>query len=103
VPIRKTGIGLGEALGDAFQVADDLRDFAASPEEIGKPCGQDAAHDRPNAVHELGLGGAVQRLQDLVGQAAASIPDCRGSDMLKQLILGEAKRLVPKSLATVAA
>jgi geranylgeranyl diphosphate synthase type II len=48
--------GLGEALGDAFQVADDLRDFAASPEEIGKPCGQDAAHDRPNAVQRTGPG-----------------------------------------------
>ncbi|MEQ8305623.1 MAG: polyprenyl synthetase family protein [Hoeflea sp.] len=94
---------LGEALGDAFQVADDLRDCAASAEEIGKPCGQDVVHDRPNAVHELGLGGAVQRLQDLIGQAAASIPDCRGSGMLKQLILDEAKRLVPKSLATAAA
>lgn len=94
---------LGEALGDAFQVADDLRDCAANIDEIGKPCGQDAAHSRPNAVHELGLGGAVQRLQDLVGEAAASIPDCRGSAMLKQLILDEAKRLVPKSLATAAA
>ena len=94
---------LGEALGNAFQVADDLRDCAANADEIGKPCGQDAVHARPNAVHELGLGGAIKRLQDLVGEAAASIPDCRGSDMLKQLILDEAKRLVPKSLATVAA
>jgi geranylgeranyl diphosphate synthase type II len=71
--------GLGEALGDAFQVADDLRDCAANADEIGKPCGQDAAHDRPNAVRELGLEGAIHRLQDLVGEAAASIPDCRGS------------------------
>lgn len=94
---------LGEALGDAFQVADDLRDCAASADEIGKPCGQDAAHDRPNAVRELGLEGAIHRLQDLVGDAAASIPDCPGSGMLKQLILDESKRLVPKSLATAAA
>ncbi len=95
--------GLGEALGDAFQVADDLRDCAADADEIGKPSGQDAAHHRPNAVATLGLPGAIAHLQDLVGKAAASIPDCEGADMLRQLILGEAKRLVPKKLAQYAA
>ncbi len=96
-------LGLGEALGAAYQVADDLRDSAAGEDETGKPQGQDAAHNRPNAVAELGLSGALEHLQTLVRQAAESIPQCRGSDILRQLILGEAKRLVPKNLAQFAA
>jgi geranylgeranyl diphosphate synthase type II len=46
----------------------------------------------------------VQRLQDLVGAGRRLDPRMpRICDMLKQLILDEAKRLVPKSLATAAA
>jgi geranylgeranyl diphosphate synthase type II len=56
---------LGENLGLAYQVADDLRDVASSAEELGKPVGQDAAHDRPSAVAELGVDGAVDRLIEL--------------------------------------
>ncbi|MTI44839.1 geranylgeranyl diphosphate synthase type II [Roseibium hamelinense] len=94
---------LGEALGAAYQVADDLRDTAATIEELGKPVGQDVAHARPNAVEELGLAGAVTLLQETVRKAADAIPECAGADMLRQLILGEAKRLVPKKLAQSAA
>ena len=35
---------LGECIGEAFQVVDDLLDGFSKPVEIGKPCGQDAAH-----------------------------------------------------------
>lgn len=91
---------LGEKLGVAYQVADDLRDAAGTAEELGKPVGQDAAHDRPNAVAVLGLDEAVLRLRDLVGEAADSIPACRNDAALRALILNEAKRLMPASLAT---
>ena len=94
---------LGEALGAAYQVADDLRDSAADIDEIGKPCGQDAEHQRPNAVAELGLTGAISLLQETVQNAADAIPECKGSGMLRDLILAEAKRLVPKKLAQSAA
>ena len=96
-------MGLGEALGAAYQVADDLRDSVCDEDEIGKPKGQDVVHNRPNAVAEFGLAGAVSHLQMLVKNAADSIPDCPGSDMLRQLIMQEAKRLVPKKLALTAA
>ena len=33
---------LGERLGEAYQVADDIRDVAADPDELGKPVGRDA-------------------------------------------------------------
>jgi len=90
---------LGENLGLAYQVADDLRDVASSAEELGKPVGQDAAHDRPSAVAELGLDGAVERLIGLVNGAVESIPDCPGDDDLRALVRGEMQRLLPEPLA----
>jgi geranylgeranyl diphosphate synthase type II len=94
---------LGETLGEAYQVADDLRDAVADPDEIGKPTGRDLALDRPSATRELGVDGAMSRLEDLVRRSIASIPPCRGAADLRALIMLEAKRLVPKSLARHAA
>ncbi|MEQ8967902.1 MAG: polyprenyl synthetase family protein [Azospirillaceae bacterium] len=94
---------LGETLGEAYQVADDLRDVAGDAEELGKPVGQDALHGRPSSVTELGVDGAMDHLEDLVVGAIAAIPDCPGAGMLETLIRSEAKRLVPKSLARSAA
>ncbi len=89
---------LGETLGEAYQAADDIRDACADADEIGKPIGRDQALGRPNAVLELGVPGAVARLEQLVAAAIASIPPCRGADDLKALVHYEAKRLLPKSL-----
>lgn len=91
--------GLGERLGDAYQIADDLRDAVCTPEELGKPAGQDEALGRPNAVAEFGIDGALARLQQLLGEAVDSIPDCPGAPDLQQLVLLQAKRLTPKRLA----
>jgi len=90
---------LGERLGEAYQVADDLRDAVCAPEELGKPAGQDAEHARPNAVAALGLDGAVARLEALLGEASDSIPDCRGAQALRALVALQAKRLMPRKLA----
>lgn len=94
---------LGARIGEAYQVADDLRDVAADPETLGKPVGQDAALGRPNAVAQAGVKGAVQRLETLVDEAVASIPDCAGADMLRALIRKEAVQFVPPALAESAA
>ncbi len=89
---------LGETLGEAYQVADDLADACAEPDEVGKPTGQDRALGRPNAVAAFGVAGAVARLDALVAEAVASIPSCRGAADLRALVGAEARRLVPKSL-----
>ncbi len=94
---------LGELLGEAYQVADDLHDIASTAEEIGKPTGQDAAHGRASAPALLGVEGAIDRLETLVADAIASIPPCGGATELKAVIHHAAKRFVPKSLARVAA
>lgn len=89
---------LGEWLGEAYQVADDIRDVAADPESLGKPAGQDAKHGRPSSAAELGLSGAIQHFDQLISYASASIPACRGSAQLRTLLRQESKRLVPVEL-----
>lgn len=89
---------LGERLGEAYQVADDIRDVAADPAELGKPIGQDLAHGRPSSARELGLPGAVRHFERLLSDAADAIPGCPGAGMLRTLIALEAQRLIPKEL-----
>jgi len=86
---------LGEWLGEAYQVADDIRDVVADQSELGKPAGQDIAHDRPSSARDLGLSGAVQRFDELVRKSIASIPHCKGEKMLRALVTQESERLVP--------
>lgn len=94
---------VGEYLGEAYQVADDLRDAVCDGDELGKPVQRDAVLGRPSAVEELGVAGAVQRLRDLVAQAGACVPPCPGGEELKVLIAGEATRILPKELVGSAA
>lgn len=89
---------LGERLGEAYQVADDIRDVVASPEHLGKPIGRDIALGRPSVATEQGLDRAVQIFQRLVADAAASIPECRGAPMLRALVHAESERLMPQPL-----
>jgi geranylgeranyl diphosphate synthase type II len=94
---------MGERLGAAYQVADDLLDSHALPDEAGKPTRQDAARARPNAVAALGIIGAIAKLRALVDQAAESVPDCLGAVGLRALVVNMAERLVPASLKQFAA
>lgn len=94
---------LGERLGEAFQVADDLRDAASDPEELGKPVGRDVALDRRSAARDLGIIGAVHRLERLIAEAVASIPPCPGGTELRAQILAESRQFLPKSLVRAAA
>lgn len=89
---------LGDFLGEAYQVADDIRDVLVDAASLGKPCGQDVLHARPSAARALGLEGAIGHFQSLIERAAASIPACACRDMLRQLVWREAERLVPPAL-----
>ena len=86
---------LGARIGEAFQVADDLRDALYDEAALGKPVGQDVANARPSAVEELGVQGAIKRLQDILGGAIASIPSCPGEAKLAQLVQLYAERMTP--------
>ena len=94
---------LGAKLGEAYQVADDLRDVLCDAAELGKPIGQDAVRMRPNAAAQLGVGGAKARLEELVRAAVDSIPECPGQTELRKLIKAQTTQFFPKQLALVAA
>ena len=64
---------------------------------------QDVNNDRPNAVKQYGIDGAMKRLKQTVGNAVDAIPDCEGGEELRALILAQATRLVPSKLAKSAA
>lgn len=86
---------LGARIGEAFQVADDLRDALYDSETLGKPAGQDAFHGRPNAVAAFGVQGAIRHLKDILGGAIASIPSCPGEAGLAAMVRAQAERLTP--------
>jgi len=98
-PWRPVGLRLGEA----YQVADDLRDAMCNLDELGKPVHRDAELGRPSAVAALGIAGAVARLRELVAEAVIAVPDCPGASQLKALIAAESTRILPRELASAAA
>jgi geranylgeranyl diphosphate synthase type II len=89
----------GARLGEAFQVADDLRDVFATEAEIGKPVGQDAALGRPNAIAQLGRSGAIRHFEGLVASALKAIPRCPGADDLSDLVRAQVTKFVPRGVA----
>lgn len=96
--------GLGEALGAAYQVADDLLD-AVKPdaEECDKPVGQDALLSRPSAVASYGVDGAMRQLKSLIQKAMDAVPACDGAHEMRELVRLTAQRLAPKHLVRTAA
>ena len=94
---------LGTSIGEAYQVADDIQDAIATPEQLGKPCAQDVHLDRPSAVAELGVQGAAQKLRELIERGLDSVPACQGRDKLLELVRAQAQGFVPKGLNSIAA
>ncbi|MEP4199390.1 MAG: polyprenyl synthetase family protein [Aliishimia sp.] len=86
---------LGSRIGEAFQVADDLRDALYDEVTLGKPVGQDDLHGRPNAVAEFGVHGAIERMKDILSGAISSIPKCPGEAMLAKMVTAQAEVLTP--------
>jgi geranylgeranyl diphosphate synthase type II len=88
---------LGDTLGEAYQVADDIRDVMFHADQLGKPAGQDAHHGRPSAAADLGLVGALDYFNRLMQTAADSVPMCESREAMRKLVLSESERLVPPS------
>ena len=74
----------GSALGEAFQIADDLLDVEGDAATVGKATGKDAAVNKGTFVSVLGLDQAKTRLKALVDEAEQALaPFGRDADVLK--------------------
>lgn len=63
----------GQALGAAFQIADDILDIEATPEELGKATAKDEGKGKGTLVAALGLAGARQERDRLSAEAVAAL------------------------------
>ncbi|KRD99882.1 geranylgeranyl pyrophosphate synthase [Bosea sp. Root381] len=63
----------GKALGAAFQVADDILDVEASPEQLGKATAKDQGRGKATLVSALGLEAAKRERDRLSAEAAAAL------------------------------
>lgn len=73
-PVRRHALcAYGEALGAAFQIADDLLDAEGDAQATGKAVGKDAAAGKATFVTVLGVAGARARLAELNAEARAAL------------------------------
>ena len=70
---RQALAAYGRALGQAFQIADDLLDHEGEAELVGKAIGKDAARGKATLVTLLGLESAKARLKGLVADAQRAL------------------------------
>jgi farnesyl diphosphate synthase len=63
----------GSAVGQAFQIADDLLDIEGDAALVGKQTGKDAAAGKATMVTALGEAGAKARLGQLVAEAEEAL------------------------------
>jgi farnesyl diphosphate synthase len=74
----------GAAIGQAFQIADDLLDLEGDSTTIGKAAGKDAAAGKATLVAALGAAGARVRLAALITEADAALaPFAAKADTLR--------------------
>jgi len=63
----------GAAIGQAFQIADDLLDIEGDAATVGKQTGKDAAAGKATIVGVLGIAKSKERLKALVEEASSSL------------------------------
>lgn len=67
--------GYGQAIGLAFQIADDVLDATATSDQLGKTAGKDAAREKSTFVTLLGVGTARAEAERLAALAVDRLRD----------------------------
>ena len=81
---RATIARYGAAIGQAFQIADDLLDVEGDSAQLGKAAGKDAAAGKGTLVGILGIAGARAKIDELLAQADAALaPFAAKADTLR--------------------
>ena len=70
---RRRSTATAAAVGQAFQIADDLLDLEGDPALVGKSTGKDAAAGKATMVSVLGVPAAKARLRQLVAEAEQAL------------------------------
>ena len=63
----------GRAVGQGFQIADDLLDVEGDTATLGKAAGKDAAAGKGTLVSILGVAGAHKKLDELIEEAESAL------------------------------
>jgi farnesyl diphosphate synthase len=72
-PMRDALDRYGRAVGQAFQIADDLLDVEGDTATLGKAAGKDAAAGKGTLVSILGVAGAHKKLDELIAEAESAL------------------------------
>ncbi|NPC74105.1 polyprenyl synthetase family protein [Corallococcus sp. AB004] len=75
-----SAVTYGEAVGLAFQIADDVLDVTSSAEAMGKPVGADAEAGRFTFPAVVGLDESRRMADELVARAEAAVRPLEGVD-----------------------
>jgi geranylgeranyl diphosphate synthase type II len=70
----------GEAVGLAFQIADDILDVESDPSQLGKPTGADAAAGRHTFPAVVGMKRSKQMARELVERASSAVETLEGKN-----------------------
>lgn len=81
-----------QALGQAFQVRDDMLDVTSSEEELGKPVGSDRANGKNTFVTSLGLEGCAALVERLTREGIEAISAFEHPDFHIKLAQSMAQR-----------
>jgi geranylgeranyl diphosphate synthase type II len=78
---------VGELIGCALQLRDDIDDVSANSGELGKPVGRDERLHRPNAALKVGLDGCQQRRAEIIAAVRELVgPRSIETDALHRLV-----------------
>lgn len=82
-----------QALGQAFQIRDDMLDVISSREELGKPVGSDQAKDKSTFASALGLETCAVLVEQLTRHGIEALKDFEDADFHIWLAKSLAQRI----------